>query len=269
MYINKFFTPVLLIILMFFVAGCEKYFIFHPEKDVASTPKDINIAYESVFFTTEDSVKISAWMVPSPNERATVIFCHGNAGNISHRLNTVRILHQLELSVLIFDYRGYGNSEGSPSVEGTYKDVDAAYKYLTIEKKVDPKRIIAWGRSLGGAVAAWLVRNKEARLLVLESTFTSAADIAEDFMPAAPTSLVFGDSYNTKGIIKDIKCPALIIHSPRDDIIPFKHGKKLFELANEPKEFLEISGLHNRGFIKSIKYKPGINAFLEKYGDVN
>lgn len=246
--------------------SCESFFIFHPNKDVTSTPEDIGLEFEDVFIDTEDGIKIHGWYVPSKKERGTVLFCHGNAGNISCRLDTVRIFKELDLSVLIFDYRGYGRSGGEPSEEGTYSDALASWDYLVNNKMIPPEKIIAWGRSLGGAVAAWLAKNRTPGLLIMESSFTSVEDVAEFHLPVIPGSLIFGDTYNTLEIIDDIKCPVMIIHSPGDEIIPYSQGQRLFMAASEPKEFLEISGSHNNGFFVSVdRYKKSIDRFIGQY----
>ncbi len=256
----------LIVFLILFTINCESYFVFHPIKKIERTPEDIGLNYNAVNIITEDEVTISGWWIPSSAERAVVLFCHGNAGNISHRLDTIRIFNDMGLSVFIFDYRGYGNSTGSPSEEGTYRDVEAAYKYLILNRKIKSEKIISWGRSLGGAVAAWLAANKKVKLLVLESTFTNVADVAEFHLPIAPSTLMFGDCYNTRERLKTIACPVLVIHSPDDKIIPYSHGERLFKSAKGPKEFIVISGGHNSGFYISLKkYKKGIDAFISRY----
>jgi len=192
-----------------------------------------------------------------------VLFCHGNAGNISHRLESIEIFHRLGLNIFIFDYRGYGQSEGKPTEQGTYEDASVAWRYLTQQRQVNPNEIIVFGRSLGGAVASWLAQSHSPGALILESTFTSLADIAASLYPYLPVRLLLRFKYNTAEYLGKVNCPVLIVHSRDDEIMPFSHGCRLFEMASEPKKFLEISGTHNEGFIISGKdYEKGLNAFI-------
>jgi len=195
-----------------------------------------------------------------------ILFCHGNAGNISHRLESIQIFHRLGLNVFIFDYRGYGRSEGKPSEIGTYRDVEAVWQYLVEERQVSPNRIVVFGRSLGGAVAAWSANRHTPGALILESAFTSVPDIAAKLYPYLPVRLLSRFKYNTAEYLDEVDCPVLIVHSREDEIMPFSHGKQLFERARGPKEFLEISGTHNEGFITSEKrYIEGLNTFISEY----
>ncbi|MFC1907732.1 alpha/beta hydrolase [Chloroflexota bacterium] len=244
----------------------QSHYIYYPERVLSVTPHSIGLQFERVSFETMDGVKLSGWFVPSAGDRGVMLFCHGNAGNISHRLESIQIYHQLGLDVFIFDYRGYGQSEGKPSERGTYSDVDAAWQYLVKRRQINPNRMIIFGRSLGGAVAAWQARNHTPKALILESTFTSVPDIAAKLYPFLPVKLLSRFKYDTMGYLDRVKCPVLIVHSRNDEIMPFKHGQRLFEVAREPKEFLEISGSHNEGFITSGKrYEEGLNSFIYRY----
>ncbi len=155
------------------------------------------------------------------------------------------------LNCFIFDYRGYGNSQGKPSEEGTYLDAEAAYKWLTEEKKISPDSIIVFGRSLGGSIAAQLATKSQVGALVIESTFTSYVDIGRKFYPYMPVQWFARFSYNTVRYIKDVLCPVMLIYSRDDEIMPFEFGRELYEAANEPKELVEIFGSHNDGFLMS------------------
>lgn len=244
----------------------QSHLIYFPDKTIAVTPDAIGLAYEQVSFTAEDGVRLSGWFIPSEKHRGALLFCHGNAGNISHRLESILIFHSLGLSVFIFDYRGYGSSEGKTTEQGTYRDAEAAWNYLIHEKEYSPSEIIIFGRSLGGAVAAWLAQNHTPMALILESTFTSAKDLGAEIFPFLPVRWLSRFNYNAIKYVRSVSSPILIIHSRNDDIIPFKNGKRLFETANNPKEFLEISGSHNDGFIISGNYyTAGINSFISKY----
>jgi len=244
----------------------QSHYIYYPERVLSADPGDIGLNFESVSFETTDGVKLSGWFVPSEGARGVILFCHGNAGNISHRLESIQIFHQLGLDVFIFDYRGYGQSEGKPTEQGTYKDAEAAWQYLTEERQVNPNEVIVFGRSLGGAVAAWLAQSHTPGALILESTFTSLPDIAGTLYPYIPVRLLLRFHYNTAEYLGRVNCPVLIVHSRNDEIMPFNHGRRLFEMAKKPKKFLEIAGTHNEGFITSGKlYEEGLNAFISEY----
>jgi len=240
--------------------------IYYPVREISNTPGDIGLNFEEVTLKTKDGVTISAWYIPTRHERGVVLFCHGNAGNISHRLDSIRIFHDLKLSVLIFDYRGYGKSEGSPTEEGTYLDAESAWNYLVNIKHTSPEKIILFGRSLGSAVAAEIALNHRAGALIIESGFTSIPDFGRKFFPYLPVRLIARYHYSTIDKVNKIGIPKLFIHSPQDEVIPFEHGVSLFEKAIEPKEFLRITGSHNEGFLISGKaYIEGLNGFISKY----
>jgi len=242
----------------------QKHMVFYPMKDLAVTPADMNIEYEDAYIQTDDAVTIHAWYVPadSPGGRA-VLFCHGNAGNISHRLETIDFLHHLNLNVLIFDYRGYGMSTGEPSEEGVYSDARACYEWLKNEKGFKADDVIVFGRSLGGAVAIDLVSKLPCRALVVESSFTSAADMARKIFPFLPTGLILRYKFDSLRKIELVRCPVLITHSPDDDLIPYSMGERLFERACQPKQFLKISGYHNdRDYMNAPEYVKAFESLL-------
>lgn len=243
----------------------QSHYIYYPERVLSVTPHGIGLQFESVSFDTTDGVHLSGWFVPCESARGVILFCHGNAGNISHRLDSIQIFHQLGLDVFIFDYRGYGQSEGKPTEQGTYKDSEAAWHYLIEERQVKPNEVIIFGRSLGGAVASWLAQSHTPRGLILESTFTSLPDIAVGLYPYLPARLLLRFEYNTAEYLSRVDCPVLIVHSRDDEIMPFSHGRRLFDMASEPKKFLEISGTHNEGFITSGKdYEDGLHTFISQ-----
>ncbi|OGW40810.1 MAG: lysophospholipase [Nitrospirae bacterium RBG_13_39_12] len=239
--------------------------IYFPEKEIWQTPKDIGLGYEEIYFVTEDGVTVSGWYIPAENEEGVLLFCHGNAGNISDRLDSIKIFNKLGLSVMIFDYRGYGKSAGKPSETGTYLDAEAAWEYLINVKQKPTGKILIFGRSLGAAIAAETALRKFPACLIVESSFTSVPDIGKKFYPWLPVKLISKFKYSTIEKISSIKCPKLIIHSPQDEIIPFEHGKLLFKKASDPKDFLEIKGGHNEGFIISGSiYTDGLKSFVDK-----
>jgi len=244
----------------------QSRYVYFPERVLVADPRSVGLHFESISFETKDGVKLSGWFIPRENSRGMVLFFHGNAGNISHRLDSIQMFHRLGLSVFIFDYRGYGQSEGRPTERGTYQDAEAAWQYLVKELKVGPQEIIVFGRSLGGAVASWLAQSQTPGALIVDSTFTSLPDIGATLYPYLPVRLLSRFKYNTTGYLARVDCPVLVVHSRDDEIMPFSHGKRLFEVAKEPKEFLEIAGSHNEGFMMSgERYEKGLDSFISEY----
>jgi uncharacterized protein len=225
--------------------------LYYPMRDIPATPAEAGLDYENVFLATSDNIKLNGWYVPAQNAELTVLFCHGNGGNIGYYLDTLNILHLMNVNCLIFDYRGYGLSEGRPSEEGTYADALAAYKWLTIQKVIEPGRIVIFGRSLGGSIAAQLAGKVETGGLILESTFTSCGDIGSRYYPYFPVRWLCRYRYNTMEHLSRVKCPVLIIHSTEDELVPFEMGQRLYDAAKEPRQLVKISGTHNEGFIDS------------------
>jgi fermentation-respiration switch protein FrsA (DUF1100 family) len=255
---------VLLAVLLYFY---QPKLVFHPHSEIEATPALISLDYEELTLTTSDGIAVNAWWVPHPAARASVLFLHGNAGNISHRLDSIQIFHDLGLSVLIFDYRGYGKSTGTPSEQGTYIDAETAWDYLIEKKKIEQEQIIIFGRSLGGAVASWLAERHLPAGFIMESSFSSIADIGKHYYPYLPTSLLARIKYPSIDRISNIRSPILIIHSKDDEIIPYSHSERLFTEAikekTAQKTLLEINGGHNEGFILSgKKYSDGLDKFI-------
>jgi len=226
-------------------------FLYSPEREVFSTPDELGLDFEDVVFKSADGLDLSGWYIPAKNPKLTLLFCHGNGGNMAHRLDSINIFHNLGLNCFIFDYRGYGNSQGKPGEEGTYIDAMAAYKWLTEEKNIPAEDIIIFGRSLGGSIAAQLASKVEAGALIVESAFTSYVDIGKEYYPYMPVRWFARFGYKTIDYIKEVRCPVMLIYSGNDEIVPFKFGLKLYEAANEPKEFIEIFGGHNDCFLTS------------------
>lgn len=225
--------------------------VFYPEtgREIIVTPGQIGLPYEDLHLKTADGISLHGWYIPAEQPRGTVLFLHGNAGNISHRLDSVQMFSRLGYSMLIFDYRGYGNSDGKPTEEGTYRDAEAAWRYLTEQRHIPSNRIVLFGESLGGAVAAWLAARHKPAALVIASGFTSVPDIAQQLYPYFPVRWLARIRYDTLANLRVVEAPVLIAHSPADEIIPFEHGRALFAAAKPPKQFIELAGGHNDGFI--------------------
>ncbi|MCI0590718.1 MAG: lysophospholipase [Gammaproteobacteria bacterium] len=252
----------LALILYFF----QPYFIYFPHRQLTATPEQAGLEFEPVEFRTSDDVRLDGWYVRAKEPRAVVLFFHGNAGNISHRIEHLAIFNHLKLATFIFDYRGYGLSEGSPSEKGTYRDAEAAWRYLTQERAIPQQHIIVFGESLGAAIATWLATEHRPGALILESAFTSIADLARRYYPYLPAPLLTRVRYPTLSRIPQVSCPLLIIHSTGDEIVPYQHAERLLAAAHEPKFLLKLHGSHNEGFLISGKdYVAGLDQFLSQY----
>lgn len=246
----------------------QPHLVFYPQTDrtVAVTPAQSGLSFEEVRLKTADGVELHGWHVPAAKPRGTVLLMHGNAGNISHRLDYVAMFHRLGYSTFLFDYRGYGNSGGQPSEPGTYLDAEAAWAFITQQKHEAACRIVVFGESLGGAVAARLSSRHPPAALVIVSSFTSVPDLGQQLYPFLPVRLLSRIHYDTKALLPHIAAPVFIAHSPQDDIIPFAHGRALFEAARPPRQFLELAGGHNDGFIfMRDDWVKAIGAFMDKY----
>ncbi len=256
----------LLLVLTFFFQG---RMVFFPDPNLVESPKSIGLNYEDIWLTASDGTRLHGWYVPGPEEgsKATALFCHGNAGNISHRLEMIEIIHRVGLNCLMFDYRGYGRSQGSPSEQGLYRDAEAAWTWLVQDKDVSPASIICWGRSLGGPVAARLARDKGPGAVIIESTFTSLPDLGQKIYPFLPVKLISRLRFPTQKYVRNLNCPVLVVHSTGDEIVPFVFGERLYKAAPDPKRFLAIRGGHNDGFVVSGQaYDQGLNGFLSDTG---
>lgn len=244
--------------------------MYYPVKEIYQTPTALGLDFEEVQFNSKNGSNISGWYVPVSGARGTVLFSHGNAGNISGRLETLHILHNLKMNVLMYDYQGYGKSEGSPSEQATYEDALAAWKFLIEDKQAGSDKIIIMGRSLGGAVSAWLTTKTEPAGLILESTFTSAKDLAEELYPIFPVRRLMKFDYPTREYLQEISVPLLISHSKNDDLVSFHHGKELYEVASRPKFFLEMRGEHGAAHIVTgEEYIKTLDEFFDSVFSTN
>lgn len=243
----------------------DRTFVFFPDRELLATPADFGLEFEEVSFQTTDGVTLHGWFVPGPGE-VTWLWFHGNAGNISHRLENLLLIQQrLGVNVLLFDYRGYGRSSGRPSVDGTYRDAEAAFKYLSSRPDIDPQKIVFFGRSMGGAVAVDLATKHEPYGMILESPFTSLADMAKRAFPFLPVGFLVRDKYDSVSRIKNISAPLIVLHGDRDDTVPIELGRSLFEAADEPKTFYTIVGAgHNDTYVQGGEpYFAALERFLQ------
>lgn len=237
--------------------------IFFPYATLDQTPAEWGLVYEDVFVDTEDGVRLHGWYIPRHGSKQALLFFHGNAGNISHRGASVEIFHRLGLNVFIFDYRGYGKSQGKPDEKGLYKDARAAWRYLSKERGFGQEEIILFGRSLGGAVAAELAAEIQPGGLILESTFSSAKDVANAVFPVLSRLIFLRYDFDTATHVRRVACPVLVLHSPDDEIIPFRLGEKVFQAAKEPKSFVKMRGDHNSGILMSQPdYERALGVFV-------
>ena len=243
----------------------QKHLIYFPTDDYWGAPAGVGLDFEELTLEASDGVVIAAWFVPQPQANATVLFCHGNAGNISDRLHSIQVLHELGYNVLIFDYRGFGRSTGSPSESGTYLDADAAWRWLVETRGEPAERVVILGRSLGGAVAIELAGRHPPAALVVESTFTSLADIGQHHYRLLPVRLLLKHRYESIDKVSKITCPKLFLHGTDDRLIPLVNGRRLYEAATAPKQFVETPGGHNTaGFTHSPTYAKRLAAFIDE-----
>lgn len=229
----------------------ENHFIYYPSREFTGLPSDFGIEFEDVYFRAEDGVKLHGWYVPSKGAKSVILFFHGNAGNISDRLdNIIQLRNQAGVDVFIIDYHGYGKSEGSPNEKNLYMDGRAAMKELRRRLGKSDKKVIVFGRSLGGAVAVDVASGAECDALILESTFTSMPEIAGELFPIPHLKKLICTKFDSISKIGSIKAPKMIIHGENDTMISISHGQRLFKEATEPKEFYPIPGAdHNNTYI--------------------
>lgn len=225
---------------------------------------------DEVWLRASDGVRLHAWFCPCPtdlaapeHERLTVVYFHGSFGELTWRQRVARCWHEgLGADVLLFDYRGYGLSEGQPSEEGLYLDARAAYKWLTDVRNVDPKRIVLVGRSLGGAVALELALEARSRAVVLENTFTEMRDVAKEHCLGLPVGLLMRNHFPTLDRIRRLGQPVFLFHGDNDRVIPVDHSRRLYEAANSPKRLLILPGQGHSDF-PPVEFYAAVRAFLE------
>jgi len=238
--------------------------VFFPSKGLGASPADIGLTFRDVYLNTKDGVQIHGWFLPHQEAKYTLLFCHGNGGNLSGRLDKILILHEAKVNIFIIDYRGYGLSSGKPKESGIYLDAKAGYDYLISKKNIKPEQIILYGESLGAAVTIDLASRDTVGGLIAEGAFSSGRDIGKVFYPYVP-KFILPNIFDSLGKINKIKVPKLFLHSAGDEVVPIKLGEKLYRAAPEPKYFVEVSGGHNSIYFGSKdKYLVSIIAFLDK-----
>ena len=252
----------LIVFLFAYVRFYERRGFYFPAKELFADPGDIGLAFEEVFFTASDGVRLCGWFVPNPQAKETILFLHGNAGNISNRLEVIALFKDLPANVFIIDWRGYGKSQGWPTEQGLYADALAAYRYLVDERGCAPDSIVVYGKSLGGNVAVDLASKAQIKALICDSAFSSAEDMATIVFPLLPAKYFLSVKFDALAKIAKVTCPKLIIHAREDEIVPFRLGEKLFASAAEPKEFLVVSGDHNQIVFEDQTYLNRLRQFL-------
>ncbi|MEE9255856.1 MAG: alpha/beta hydrolase [bacterium] len=242
---------VLAILLMVLFRFLENALLYHPYRTIDITPASYGAPFEDIFFTAADGTKLHGWYIPSAEPKGPVLlWAHGNAGNLSHRAeNIAAIRSQTGAGVFLFDYRGYGRSEGKPGEEGLYADGRAAYAWL--RELVPPGRIFLFGRSLGAAVVVKLASEGfEARGLILESPFENLIAMGKNIFPFLPVSWIVRQKFDTAALVPTVKMPVFVLHGEADEIVPFSQGQKVFDLAPEPKRFYRFPGAgHNDTYL--------------------
>lgn len=243
--------------------------VYVPDRTLGANGGELGRSCEEVFFNAEDDVRLHGWFFPADADSArahiVLLLCHGNAGNISHRLHFYRAWLELGVNVFAFDYRGYGRSEGRPGEQGTYCDAQAAVRWLR-QKGFAFANVIVLGKSLGGGVASELMLREPLGGLILQSTFTSIPDIGGELYPWLPVRRLHRIKYDTVNRLPKIKTPVLVAHSRTDDLIGFHHAEQNFKAANEPKQFLEISGNHVSVIEDGrAEYIKGLEAFFAQH----
>ncbi len=242
----------------------ERHFIYFPERRLAATPAEIGLEFEDLHFRAADGTKLRGWLVPGRGEIALLWF-HGNAGNIGDRVDLLGELHrELGLTIFIIDYRGYGESEGTPSESGLYLDAEAALAELTQRLGMAADQIALFGQSLGTAVAVELAYRHPPAGLILEAPFTSVRDMAKRHYPWLPVRSLLRTRFDSLSKIADVSAPVLIIHGEDDETVPVEMGERLFSAAREPKRLLTIprAGHTDAHLIGHSEYFAAIREFV-------
>lgn len=279
MKLRKMLAAILLTIVLVYLALVlliylgQSRLVFFPNRALMTTPDKVGFDYLDVTIPVTPSENLNAWYFPTsqPSDSTpTVLFCHENAGNISYSLETVRLFLGLGANVLVFDYRGYGRSDGKPSEQNVYEDAQAAWGWLANVRQTAPDKIFIFGRSLGGAVAIDLATRVSCAGVILESTFTSAIDMGSKLYPFVPVRLVSRFSFDSLSKIGRVSCPVMIAHSPDDEMIPYAMGRTLYEAARTEKLFVDLAGHHNDLLsLDSDLYRNALRGFLWRHNSTS
>jgi len=254
---------IVLTVFLVYVKYIQATGIFFPAGEITATPADIGLSFEELSLRTADNQVLHGWFIPQDDAQTTLLFLHGNGGNISHRLEKLVILRQASVNIFIFDYRGYGRSSGKPSEEGLYRDARAAYEYLCNERAIDGKNIIVYGESLGAAAAIDLAKDVLVKGVIIEGGFSSGKDLGQRFYPFVPP-LLLPNMFDSLSKIKTIAVPKLFIHARNDEVVPFEFAQKLYAAAPAPKQFVATDGGHNDAYTASNEqYIKAIIDFIQ------
>lgn len=240
------------LLLLLFMYLFQSKLIFLPSSDLVITPQRAGLQAEDVWIETDDEEQLHGWYFPSDSTEYVVVLSHGNAGNISNRIDIAKFLQEAGFSALIYDYRGYGQSSGTPSEEGLYRDIEAVVQYLKTEKGYSENQMIMYGRSMGGAVASYATTKFNVGGLVLDSAFKNLKTMVSDLYPFVPAFLASYEFPAEQYLQQLSGIPVMIMHSPNDSIVDISHGKSLYGVAKEPKTFVELRGGHNDNFHASV-----------------
>lgn len=262
-------TAAILVVGLFVFLSAMAYFgqgqmMFVPSREIEITPDQIGLVFDDVFIEVIDNEKIHAWYFPAATGSAkTVLFYHGNAGNISHRVLTAKLLLELGVNVLLIDYRGYGRSDGEPTEANIYADAQTAYDWLREQKQRQPAEIFLFGRSLGGAVAVEIGATNECGGVIVESSFTSIVEMGRRVYPYLPVSLLVRYPFDSISKISRIQSPVLVTHSPEDEMIPYEMGQQLYQAASGDRTFVVLSGGHNdQSYFDNVNYRNSLREIL-------
>lgn len=260
----------LLVVLGLLYAGLvlgESRFIYFPTRALAATPADAGLDFDDVRFDTEDGVRLHGWWVPGRTEDVTLLWFHGNAGNLGDRVALLELLHdELGIGVFMVDYRGYGRSEGKSSEAGLYADARAALEATQVHAGVGPDDVVLFGQSLGAAVAVELASTHPVRGVVLEAAFTSIPDMARHHYSFLPVWPLLRTGFDSQSRIAGIEAPLLMLHGENDDIVPLDMGRELFATAKEPKELSIVRGAGHNDVYLTTDYIATLRGFLDSLG---
>jgi hypothetical protein len=264
----KLFAAGVALMLAALLSGCDALInsqIFFPEKRLDASPADYGLAWEEMHPITSDGLSLHAWHVPALGSRHLLLYSHGNAGNISHRLDRIARFHRMGLSVFIYDYRGFGQSEGSPDEQGLYRDAEAAQAQARAMADAQGQKLVLLGRSLGGVAAVWLASRRPVEGVILESTFTNLGAMARSVYPLPGLETWLKGRFNSLGRMAAIKAPLLVVHGQRDSIVPLSLGRELFAAAPGPKDFYLIpnAGHNDTYLVGGEAYFQRVGAFLD------